>query len=188
MGVNHFGTYALTIELINAGVFASVKHPRIVITTSENHLKVTAGVLELENIDLTKDWKALKAYSQSKLCNLLFAYKLHRELQHSAKFKRFVVVATHPGLTLTPAVQNDPQVSKFAMPLEMGVVGNVVSAASSKVRSGTYIGPWKTAGLGEFRIAGLPRTLNSSEQSYDEDLQDQLWELSAKRTRSILQK
>lgn len=186
MGVNHFGTYALTIELLNAGVFAATGQPRIVITSSENHLDVSAGILKLSDIDLNEDWNALKAYSQSKLCNLLFAYKLHRVLQASPEHKRISVIATHPGLTMTPAVAKNPAVSKFAMPLEMGVLGNVVSVASPKVKSGTYVGPWRQAGLGEFRISGLPKVIPSSKQSYDESLQDQLWEISAKRTGCVL--
>lgn len=89
-GVNHVGHFLLTMKLIgllpNGG--------RIVNVTSGAH---KTGNIHFEDINLTKRFNVIKAYSQSKLANVLFT----RELAIRLKGKGITVNCCHPGAVAT---------------------------------------------------------------------------------------
>lgn len=89
-GVNHIGHFLLTMKLIdlfpNGG--------RIVNVASGAH---KVGNIHFEDINLTKRFNVIKAYSQSKLANVLFT----RELAIRLKNKGITVNCCHPGAVAT---------------------------------------------------------------------------------------
>ncbi len=89
-GVNHVGHFLLTMKLIdllpNGG--------RIVNVASGAH---KTGNIHFEDINLTKRFNVIKAYSQSKLANVLFT----RELAIRLKSKGIIVNCCHPGAVAT---------------------------------------------------------------------------------------
>lgn len=89
-GVNHLGHFLLTIKLAdlipNGG--------RIVNVSSGAH---KTGNIHFEDINLTKGFNVIKAYSQSKLANVLFT----RELAARLKDKEITVNCCHPGAVAT---------------------------------------------------------------------------------------
>jgi len=89
-GVNHIGHFLLTMKLID--LFE--EGGRIVNVASGAH---KTGNIHFEDINLTKGFNVIKAYSQSKLANVLFT----RELARRLKNKKITVNCCHPGAVAT---------------------------------------------------------------------------------------
>lgn len=89
-GVNHIGHFLLTnllLDSLNSGA-------RIVNVASGAH---KTGKIHFEDINLTRGFNVIKAYSQSKLANVLFT----RELASRLKEKNISVNCCHPGAVAT---------------------------------------------------------------------------------------
>jgi len=89
-GVNHIGHFLLTMKLID--LFE--EGGRIVNVASGAH---KTGNIHFEDINLTKGFNVIKAYSQSKLANVLFTRELARRLEN----KKITVNCCHPGAVAT---------------------------------------------------------------------------------------
>ncbi len=91
-GVNHVGHFLLTMELVDI----IPEGGRIVNVASGAH---KTGKIHFEDINLTKpfSFNVIKAYSQSKLANVLFT----RELACRLKDKKITVNCCHPGAVAT---------------------------------------------------------------------------------------
>lgn len=88
LGVNHFGHFLLTQELLPC--LKKAPEGRIVVVSSGAH---KAGKIHFEDLQLTKGYSAFKAYSQSKLANLLFTKAMAKRL----KGTKVTINALHPG-------------------------------------------------------------------------------------------
>lgn len=176
VGTNHFGPFALTLRLINSGLFEKSSDPRIVLTSSEMHRPMWIGKFSLDDIDFKKKpYQGHKAYGMSKLGNILFTFKLQRELD--AAGKNFTVIACHPGFTKTDLNNDGFIVPLVAMDVSKGVYATVLAAVSPNVEKGTYFGPGSC-----FNIWGYPTIVAASADAQNEAFQDQLWELSKTKT------
>ncbi len=89
-GINHVGHFLLTNELLSL----MGKGSRIVVVASGAH---KAGKIHFDDINLTKGYNVVKAYSQSKLANVLFTKELSRRLVD----KGITVNCCHPGAVAT---------------------------------------------------------------------------------------
>lgn len=89
-GVNHVGHFLLTLRLVDL----IPQGGRIVNVASGAH---KTGKIHFEDINLTKGFNVIKAYSQSKLANVLFT----RELAVRLKDKGIIVNCCHPGAVAT---------------------------------------------------------------------------------------
>jgi NAD(P)-dependent dehydrogenase (short-subunit alcohol dehydrogenase family) len=89
-GINHLGHFLLTTQLLDLMVPGS----RIVVVASGAH---KVGNIHFDDINLTKGYNVVKAYSQSKLANVLFT----RELARRLKKRRISVNCRHPGAVAT---------------------------------------------------------------------------------------
>ncbi len=89
-GINHVGHFLLTTELLGLMGDGS----RIVNVASGAH---KTGKIHFEDINLTKGYNVIKAYSQSKLANVLFT----RELAKRVADKGITVNCCHPGAVAT---------------------------------------------------------------------------------------
>ncbi len=89
-GVNFVGHFLLTMKLID--LFP--RGGRIVNVTSGAH---KSGNIHFDDINLTKHFNVIKAYSQSKLANVLFT----RELAKRLKDRGITVNCCHPGAVAT---------------------------------------------------------------------------------------
>ena len=89
-GINHIGHFLLTTELID------IMPPgaRIVNVASGAH---KTGKIHFDDINLHKGFNVFKAYSQSKLANVLFT----RELARRIASKDITVNCCHPGAVAT---------------------------------------------------------------------------------------
>ena len=89
-GVNHMGHFILTMKLVDIIPDGG----RIVNVASGAH---KTGKIHFEDINLSKGFNVIKAYSQSKLANVLFTRELARRLQE----KKILVNCCHPGAVAT---------------------------------------------------------------------------------------
>lgn len=89
-GINHLGHFLLTTQLLDLMVPGS----RIVNVASGAH---KVGRIHFDDINLKKGYNVIRAYSQSKLANVLFTKELARRL----KKRRISVNCCHPGAVAT---------------------------------------------------------------------------------------
>src|SRR5690349_2076809 len=89
---NHRSSFALSAALRKTLIASAPA--RIVNTSSEAHRRVQLNFDDLQN---AKDFRALTAYSQSKLCNILFT----RELAHRLSGTGVTANCFHPGFVAT---------------------------------------------------------------------------------------
>jgi retinol dehydrogenase-14 len=90
--VNHLAPFLLTNLLLDR--IKRSAPSRIITVASQAH---KGARVEVDNLTRPRDWSLLKAYSRSKLCNILFTRELARRLAGTG------VVATclHPGVVAT---------------------------------------------------------------------------------------
>ena len=168
IGTNHLGAFALT------GLLGDRVRSRVVTVSSGLH------VLGRINDDLNwehRRYQRWRAYMQSKLANLLFAYELQRRL--SAAGRRTISVAAHPGLASTEGQRRDTSLQGkilaggSAQTPEMGVLPIVYAATAPGVDGGVCIGP-----DGFMQRNGYPTLVRSSRRSRDTKVAANLWERS----------
>jgi retinol dehydrogenase-14 len=94
MGVNHLGNAALILALQD--LVQNAAPSRIVVVASEAHRR--AGNAPLDDVMGERDFSGVRAYSRSKLANILFARQLARRLQPAG----VTVYSAHPGVVNTP--------------------------------------------------------------------------------------
>ena len=97
-GVNHFGHFLLTQELLSllkqtaksAGVATVVS-----VSSNAHYSPYPEGILgSIEELNDEKRFKDMSAYGQSKLANVLFA----QELADRVKDDNILVNSVHPGM------------------------------------------------------------------------------------------
>jgi NAD(P)-dependent dehydrogenase (short-subunit alcohol dehydrogenase family) len=180
-GTNHLGHFALTGLLLPTLI--GRPKARVVTVASLAHAR---GHIDFDNLDACKGYATFRAYSQSKLGNLLFAYELQRRL--AAAGAGLISVAAHPGWVATdmniraPGERLRPWqrlvrmlTLRLAASPAQGAQPVLFAATSSVVQGGDYIGP--RSGLG-----GPPAQVRSSERSHDPELARRLWQVSEEMT------
>jgi NAD(P)-dependent dehydrogenase (short-subunit alcohol dehydrogenase family) len=183
VGTNHLGHFALTGLLLPA--IMAAPRSRVVTVTSMAH---RGGQIDFDNLDGSKGYEAGRAYAQSKLANVLFAYELQRRLS-AAGGQPFSVVC-HPGWAATnmtlgsAAGPRHPQdqllrflAKHFAPSAADGARSVLFAAMSPDVGGGDFIGP-----SGRFGVGGPPARVRSSTRSYDGEVARHLWQLSESMT------
>jgi len=176
-GTNHLGHFALTNLLL----------PHItdrVVTVSSGAHKIGSPYIHFDNLNLTGEYAPIKAYSQSKLANLLFTLELQRRLADSGSSVR--ALAAHPGYAATNLQSHDGSALRRALMR----VGNRFMAQDSKAGAlptlyaavrdlpgASYVGP---DGLGEMR--GAPALVGRSAAASDPATARRLWTVSEELT------
>jgi len=166
--LNHLAYFLLTHELLE--LLKASAPARIVNVASTMH---TGGVIDFDDLQGEKSHGAIRAYSQSKLANVLFTYALARRLEGTG----VTANCLHPGGVATGFGQNTPGALKLLMRLarpflisaEQGAATSIYLASSPEVEgtSGRYFAKCKPA--------------RSSAASHEEALQERLWALSLRQ-------
>lgn len=89
--LNHLSPFLLTHLLLD--LLKSSDDPRVITTSSGSHFN---GSIHFDDLQLAEGYSGFKAYSQSKLANVLFTYELNRRASD-----RFAVNCFHPGFVAT---------------------------------------------------------------------------------------
>ena len=167
--VNYLAPFLLTnllLEKLKASAPA-----RIVNVSSESH---QAGYINMDDLQSEQHYKFMRAYGQSKLALVLFTYELARRLQGTG----VTANCLHPGFVATNIGQNGvgsvgrriikPIYSRLGISPEEGAKTSLYLASSPEIEGVT----------GKYFIKSIP--VRSAPISYDETLQRQLWDESAK--------
>ena len=179
-GTNHLGHFALTGLLLPA--ILATPRARVVTVSSGAH---TNGIVDFDNLDGSKGYKPWRAYAQSKLANLLFAYELQRRL--AAAGATALSVGCHPGWAATNLQAAGPRMNgaqlrvrlitlanrALAQSAAMGALPILYAATAGRVNGCDYIGPTRWGGM-----RGYPGKVRSSPRSHDATLARRLWQVS----------
>ncbi|OLB36074.1 MAG: short-chain dehydrogenase [Ktedonobacter sp. 13_2_20CM_2_54_8] len=166
--VNYLAPFLLTNLLLD--VLKASAPARIVNVSSASH---KSGYIQMDDLQGEKHNRSMRAYPQSKLAIVLFTYELARRLQGTGVTANCLdpgFVATNIGQTgaSLPVRLLIKLIGSFGTSPEKGAKTSIYLASSPEVEGVT----------GKYFVKSLPK--RSAAISYDESLQRQLWEQSAK--------
>lgn len=173
MGINHFGTFALTGRLWP--LLEAAPESRLTVTSSIAHRR---GGPHLADLDWRlREYDAWQAYSDSKLANLLFVYELNRRCAGAGP----KICAGHPGW-IRAGLQRHYSMANFlnpimGMPIEQGALALLRAAVDPAAKSGDFFGP-----DGVLQMRGYPVRVEPAEFAKDRGVAQDLWEISVERT------
>jgi NAD(P)-dependent dehydrogenase (short-subunit alcohol dehydrogenase family) len=183
-GTNHLGHFALTGLLLPS--LLARAGSRVVTVSSTAH---KIGRMNFDDLSGHRSYNAWRAYGQSKLANLLFAYELQRRLTAAAAST--ISLAAHPGYSSTNLQAVGPQQSgnklmgilmnvgnlAFGQSADDGALPQLYAATSPEAVGGAFYGPSR---LMETR--GAPKRVDSTSRSKDVGLAARLWFVSEELT------
>lgn len=175
-GTNHLGHFMLNHLIFD---LIAARSGRIVPVSSIAHR--TASGIEFDDPMFAKDYSPTKAYSHSKLANLMYGLELARRLE--AAGSDVIAVSAHPGYSATNLQSSGPtgffkilyKVTNrlAAQPATAGALPEVLAVAGNEAQNGAYYGPTKrgdTRGpVGDSRVSDAAR---------DAEAAARLWKLS----------
>jgi len=165
-GVNHLAPFLLTHLLMDT--LKKADSARIVNVSSRVHFR---GSIHFDDLDLITRYDGLKAYSQSKLANVLFTYELAERLEGTG----ITANCLHPGGVRTHFVNKNASgiykvgwilMKPFMISPSKGAETSVYLASSEEVEGFT----------GKYFVRCRPR--RSSRKSYNKAVARRLWEVS----------
>jgi NAD(P)-dependent dehydrogenase (short-subunit alcohol dehydrogenase family) len=167
--LNHLAYFLLTnllLERLKASASA-----RIINVSSEAHRGAQLDFADLQGQHRYRGWRA---YTRSKLANILFTYELARRLEGTAA----VTNALHPGFVATNFGRNNRGLTAAlwrilqlaAISPEEGAQTIIYLASSAEVKDTT----------GRYYVK--KKAVRSSEASYDRAAAERLWQVSAELT------
>src|SRR5436190_9141684 len=167
--VNYLAPFLLTNLLLDK--LKASAPARIVNVSSESH---QSGYIKIDDLQLEKGYRFMRAYGQSKLALVLFTYELARRLQGTG----VTANCLHPGFVATNIGQNGVGsigrsivkliFSRLGISPEEGAKTSIYLASSPEIEGVT----------GKYFAKSIP--VRSAPISYDETLQRQLWDESVK--------
>lgn len=176
-GTNHIGHFALTAQLLP--LLRQSPYARVITLSSVANRE---GSINFDDLQSKSSYVPGKAYSQSKLANLMFALELQR--QSDKHGWGITSVAAHPGVSRTNLLITGAgrwSVAGMArtflpflfQPSAQGALPTLYAATSPEAKGGGYYGPNK---LMETR--GFPAVAKIPAQAEDVDVSIRLWEIS----------
>lgn len=175
-GTNHLGHFALTNLLL-----PQIRE-RVVTVSSLGH---RSGTIDFDDLNWErKPYRAMAAYGQSKLANLLFTAELQSRLTESSS--TVIATAAHPGLSATNLFK--PTGRRVRDALSTAAIGLIsqsehygalptLCAATANLPGNSYVGPghfWQTR--------GEPKLVDRSAEARDPATARHLWAVSEELT------
>lgn len=180
MGANYFGHFLLTGLLLE--MIMQTPESRVVSLSSLAH---KAGDIHFDNLHWETGYVKMKAYRQSKLACLIFAFELQRRLDKAGSST--LSVAAHPGISNTELGKHIPKLmyllfrplaSFYIQKPEHGALPTLMAALGTEVKGGGYYGP--TGNSQETK--GPPGLARSKSKARDEEMGKRLWSVSEELT------
>ncbi len=176
-GTNHLGHFVLTNLLL----------PRIrerVVTVSSNGHR--AGSIDFADLNWEhRPYRAMAAYGQSKLANLLFTAELQRRLTEAGS--PVLATAAHPGMAATNLLRlpgKRPRTEAFRRRIAHRLAQSdddgalpTLYAAVADIPGNSYAGPG-----GFLQGRGAPKLVGRSRSARDGELARRLWTVSEQLT------
>jgi NAD(P)-dependent dehydrogenase (short-subunit alcohol dehydrogenase family) len=167
VAVNHLAYVTLTLSLLDR--LRAGAPSRIVNVASAAHLRER---LDLDDLELAKAYGGVKAYSRSKLMNVLFTVELARRLEGTG----VTVTALHPGVIGTRLLVT--YFPRFLQPIVSRVTGTPDAGADTVLHLATS--PDVEGVTGRYFRNRAPSAVNPVAQ--DRAVAERLWDWSAQRT------
>ncbi|MBO6796472.1 oxidoreductase [Maricaulis sp.] len=171
-GTNHLGHFLLNALMVD---MLEARSGRIVVVSSIAH---KYGQLNFDDLMHRDGYTPTKAYTQSKLANLVYAFELDRTL--AASGSKVTAYACHPGYSNTNLQSTGPRsfwrpLYKILNPLlaqdaAQGAIPTVLAAAGEEAKRGAYYGPQS---MSEAR--GRVSDALVADQALDENAAARLW-------------
>ena len=173
-GINYLGHFLLTGLLLEP--LKNAAEARVISLSSLAH---KWGDIYFEDLQFENHYDKQKAYGQSKLACLMFAYELDRRLK--AQQLSVKSLAAHPGLSRTNLFRHltgmmnlfTPFVYPFTQSAKSGAQPQIKAALDEKLAGGEYLGP---SGFQEY--SGKPKVVDSNGISKDKEKAKRLWKIS----------
>ncbi|MGH9876930.1 MAG: SDR family oxidoreductase [Nitrososphaerales archaeon] len=170
--VNHLAPFLLTNLLLD--VLKASAPSRIVNVSSSAHMR---SKMDFDDLQGQKNFGVFRAYSQSKLANVLFTYELARKLEGTG----VTVNAVHPGVVRTNLGRDSTGIVRLGFSVmqpflktpEQGAATSVYLASSPEVEGVT----------GKYFVN--KKEVSSSKESYGEAVARRLWEVSEQLTQLV---
>jgi len=165
--LNHLAPFLLTNLLVDR---LTQSAPARVVTVSSNaHAQ---GRVDFDDLQGERSYSGARAYSQSKLANVLFTYELARRLPASS----VTANALHPGLTRTAFGAEDPAgVQRRLVPLLRPFMRSPAQGAATSIHLASA--PELAQVTGRYFADRKPK--RSAKASYDLAAAARLWQVSA---------
>lgn len=170
--LDHLGYVLLTLELLDTlkDAAAAGGKPRIVNVASAAHYR---GHIDFDDVEGARRYRAMGAYAQAKLANVLFTYALARRLRDSG----ITANAVHPGVVNTGFAKNTGGLLGAAWAL----IRPFLITPEKGARTSLHVAsdPELDGVTGQYFSHGRPKV--SSAESRDEAVQERLWALSLRQ-------
>jgi NAD(P)-dependent dehydrogenase (short-subunit alcohol dehydrogenase family) len=165
--LNHLASFLLTNLLLDR---LKASAPARVVTVSSG--EQARGRIEFNDLQGARDYSAQRAYSQSKLANVMFTNELARRLQGTG----VTANSLHPGVVRTNFGAED-QAGFFA--IMGGMVRPFLKTPAEGAQTSIYLAssPDMEGVTGQFFADRKPKTANKI--AYDTDMAARLWQVSA---------
>jgi NAD(P)-dependent dehydrogenase (short-subunit alcohol dehydrogenase family) len=167
--VNYLAPFLLTNLLLDK--LKASAPARIVNVSSESH---ESAYIKMDDLQLEKKYRLMRAYGQSKLALVLFTYELARRLQGTG----VTANCLHPGFVATNIGQSG--VGRVGRSIVKLIFSSLGISPEEGAKTSIYLAssPDIEGVTGKYFVKSIP--VRSAPISYDESLQRQLWEESAK--------
>lgn len=176
-GTNHIGHFALTAQLLP--LLRKSSGARVVTVSSIANRK---GAINFDDLQSRSSYAPGKAYSQSKLANLMFALELQRQSEKHGW--GIMSVAAHPGVSRTNLLITGAGRWSVAgmmrtllpflfQPVAQGALPTLYAATSPEAKGGLYYGPDKM-----METRGHPAIAKIPAQAEDVNTAAKLWKIS----------
>ncbi len=175
LGTNHLGHFLWTALMWGR---LDPANGRVVTVSSIAH---KFGQIHFDDLMLERGYDPSKAYTQSKLANLIFAQELHRRLE--ADGSAIKSIACHPGYSDTALQSTGPGAllsgiykitnALLAQSSTLGAYPTVLAAADDEANSGAYYGP-----TGIMDARGPVGDAQVARRALNPHVAEQLWKVS----------
>ena len=165
--LNHLAPFLLTNLLLNR--LKESAQARVVTVASNAH---TTGRIDFDDLQGEQSHSGARAYSQSKLANVLFTYELARRMRATL----VTANALHPGVVRTSFGAEDPAgIQRFFVPFMRPFLKAPTQGAATSIHLASAPDLGQVTG----RYFANSKPKRSSKLSYDEAAAARLWQASA---------
>ena len=165
--LNHLAPFLLTHLLLDR---LKLSAPARVVTVSSN--AQAQGRIDFDDLQGMRSYSGARAYSQSKLANVLFSYELARRLDGTS----VTANALHPGVVSTGFGAEDPAtVQRVFIPFLRPFMKTPAQGAATSIHLASA--PDLEQVSGRYFADSKPK--RSAQRSYDEAAAARLWQVSA---------
>lgn len=163
--LNHLNYFLLTNKLLD--LITHTPAARIVNVSSDAH---RGAKMNFDDLEFERGYNGFRSYGQSKLANVMFTYHLARQLED----QDVTVNAMHPGFVASGfGIGNG-----FLVDTVMKITHLFAKSEEEGARTVIYLAASpEVAGLSGMYFTD-ERPVRSSGESYDEEKQERLWQIS----------